>query len=45
MFKVMHILIENFSQVVVDRAYIAIDNRYKIAHGFSIDINAFELGE
>ena len=40
----MLISIVNFSQMVTDRANIAIANKYKVAYGLSIGIFTFDLG-
>ena len=42
--KVMYVFIANFSQMVTERANIAIASKYKVAYGLSIGIFSIDLG-
>ena len=40
----MHILIDNISQMVTNKANIVIANKYNVAYDLSIGKSAFDLG-
>ena len=42
--NIMHISIANFSQLLTDKANIAIINKYEVSYDLSIGIFTFDLG-